>query len=75
MDAKIFFGSTEQTGENFSERTSPYSGEVVSRAPICNEKDANKALNIAFLAAKEAKKITLSQRCNWLLDVAGWISY
>jgi acyl-CoA reductase-like NAD-dependent aldehyde dehydrogenase len=69
MDAKIFFGSTEQTGENFSERISPYSGDVVSRAPICNAEDAKKALDIAHLAAKEAKKTTLSQRCNWLLDV------
>ncbi|WP_294960691.1 aldehyde dehydrogenase family protein [Sulfurimonas sp.] len=69
MDAKIFFGSTEQTGENFSERISPYRGDVVSRAPICSEEDAKKALDIAHLSAKEAKKSTLSQRCDWLLDV------
>jgi acyl-CoA reductase-like NAD-dependent aldehyde dehydrogenase len=69
MDAKIFFGSTEQLGDNFIERQSPYNGNVVSRAPICSEKDAKKALDIAQLASKEAKKSTLSQRCNWLLDV------
>lgn len=70
IDAKIFFGSSEVEKENFSERKSPYSGDVVSRAPICDAKDANTALKIAKEAAKEAKKSTLSQRCNWLLDVA-----
>ena len=70
MNAKIFFGSNEATKESFSERISPYSGEVVSRAPICSADDANKALSIAKEAAKEAKKSTLSQRCDWLLDVA-----
>jgi acyl-CoA reductase-like NAD-dependent aldehyde dehydrogenase len=70
MDAKIFFGSTEAVSKNFSERKSPYSGDVISRACICNEEDAIRALNIAQEAAKEAKKTTLSQRCNWLLDVA-----
>lgn len=70
MDAKIFFGSNEATKENYSERKSPYNGEVVSRAPICSADDANKALKIAQEAAQEAKKSTLSQRCNWLLDVA-----
>lgn len=70
MDAKIFFGSTEATTENFSERISPYSGEVVSRAPICSAEMAKKALNIAQNATRAAKASTLSQRCNWLLDVA-----
>ena len=70
MDAKIFFGSKEATKEQFTERNSPYSGDVVSHAPICDENDAKKALLIASEAAKEARKSTLSQRCNWLLDVA-----
>ncbi|MFA6192272.1 MAG: aldehyde dehydrogenase family protein [Sulfurimonas sp.] len=70
MQAKIFFGSVEATKENMSERKSPYGGEVVSLAPICDAKDAKKALLIAKEAACEAKKSTLSQRCNWLLDVA-----
>ena len=70
MDAKIFFGSNEVTKEEYSERKSPYSGDVVSRAPICNEDDAIKALKIAQDAAIEAKRTTLSQRCDWLLDVA-----
>ncbi|MDD5157531.1 aldehyde dehydrogenase family protein [Sulfurimonas sp.] len=69
MDAKIFFGSNETVGESFSQRRSPYSGEVVSRAPICHVEDAKKALLIAKAASKEAKKTTLSQRCDWLLDV------
>ncbi len=70
MDARIFFGSTEVIGENFSQRESPFDGSVVSRAPICSEDDALKALYIAQDATKGAKASTLSQRCSWLLDVA-----
>jgi len=69
MQAKIFFGSSEAVTENYSERISPYSGESVSSAPVCNADDAKKALNIAQGAVKGAKSSTLSQRCNWLLDV------
>jgi len=70
MQAKIFFGSISQSRENVSERKSPFSGELVSTAPICDAEDAKKALKIAQNAAKIAKASTLSQRCNWLLDVA-----
>ena len=70
MQAKIFFGSTETASENFSERKSPYSGDVVSTAPICSGDDALKALRIAQVATKVTRASTLSQRCNWLLDVA-----
>ncbi|QOY51879.1 aldehyde dehydrogenase family protein [Candidatus Sulfurimonas baltica] len=70
MKAKIFFGSVEARVDNYSERRSPFSGEVVSYAPVCDEKDALKALQIAQDATKYAKQSTLSQRCNWLLDVA-----
>ncbi len=70
QEAKIFFGSTEATKESLSERRSPYNGEVVSTAPICDADDAKKALKIAQDAAKFAKKSTLAQRCAWLLDVA-----
>ena len=70
MQAKIFFGSNETTKENVSQRKSPYNFEVVSTAPICDADDAIKALNIAQIATKEAKKSTISQRCSWLLDVA-----
>jgi acyl-CoA reductase-like NAD-dependent aldehyde dehydrogenase len=70
MHAKIFFGSVEAVKEHISDRVSPYSGEVVSTAPVCNEHDAYKALLIAKKACAEARKSTLAQRCNWLLDVA-----
>nr|WP_321266737.1 aldehyde dehydrogenase family protein [uncultured Sulfurimonas sp.] len=70
MDAKILFGSSETLSETFSERKSPFDGKVVSRACVCDAKDAKKALKIAQEAAKIAKNSTLSQRCNWLLDVA-----
>jgi len=69
-NAKIFFGSFEEDKENKSQRQSPYSGEVVSTAPVCDAEDAKKALVIAQNAAVNAKASTLSQRCNWLLDVA-----
>jgi acyl-CoA reductase-like NAD-dependent aldehyde dehydrogenase len=70
MDAKIFFGSKEAKAKHSSERLSPFNGALVSTAPICDAEDAKKALRIAQEAAKVAKKTTLSQRCNWLLDVA-----
>ena len=70
MQAKIFFGSNEAVTDTLSERVSPYSGEVVSTAPICSADDANKALKIAQTATVAAKASTLAQRCSWLLDVA-----
>ena len=70
MNAKIFFGSNAVSKEQVSERVSPYSGEVVSTAPVCDAQDAKKALQIAQDAAKFAKKSTLAQRCSWILDVA-----
>ena len=70
MDAKIFFGSTEAEKREWTERRSPYDGRVVSRAPVCDAADTARALEIAKNAAKAAKASTLSQRCDWLLDVA-----
>lgn len=70
MQAKIFFGSQEAVTESVNERVSPYSGDVVSTAPICSAEDATKALKIAQNAATAAKASTLAQRCAWLLDVA-----
>lgn len=70
MVANIYFGSQETSRQELTQRVSPYSGEVVSKAPICSAEDAKKALLIAKEAAKEARKSTISQRCSWLLDVA-----
>ncbi|CAI6147895.1 MAG: Sulfoacetaldehyde dehydrogenase [uncultured Sulfurimonas sp.] len=70
MQAKIFFGSSQAITDTFSERKSPFDGEVVSTAPLCTEQDAKKALSIAKEATVAAKASTLAQRCNWLLDVA-----
>jgi len=70
QNAKIFFGSQAVTKEKLNERHSPYSGDVVSTAPVCDEEDAKKALQIAKDAAKFAKKSPLAQRCAWILDVA-----
>jgi len=70
MQAKIFFGSSQVITDTFSERKSPFNGEVVSTAPLCTGDDAKKALSIALEATTAAKASTLAQRCNWLLDVA-----
>ena len=69
-DAKIFMGSKEESKENMSERKSPYSKEVVSRAPICTAEDAKQALKIAKKASKDTAKSPLHQRVAWLNDVA-----
>ncbi|RUM75404.1 MAG: aldehyde dehydrogenase, partial [Sulfurovum sp.] len=69
-DAKLFMGSREETREHLSERKSPYTNEVVSRAPICTAEDTTNALKIAEKAAKKAKKTPLHQRISWLEDVA-----
>ncbi len=68
--AKIFFGSTEETKEVQQERKSPYNGAVVSTAPVCDAVDTKRALLIAKSAAKTAGKTPLSQRILWLEDVA-----
>ena len=70
MEAKIFFGSTEATTPQLSERFSPFDNKLVSKAPVCTAEDTKKALKIAQAATKDAKAATIAQRCNWLLDVA-----
>ena len=70
MEAKIFFGSTQATKKEMSERHSPFDGKLVSKAPICSAEDTTKALKIAQDATVVAKASSLSQRCDWLLDVA-----
>jgi acyl-CoA reductase-like NAD-dependent aldehyde dehydrogenase len=70
QNAKMFMGSTEETKENLSERKSPYSGKVVSTAPICNAEDTIRALKIAEQASKVTAKSPLHQRVAWLEDVA-----
>lgn len=68
--AYIFFGSHEETKEEVNERKSPFDGSIVSTAPLCDAKDAKRALKIAEKASKEAAKVPLSQRILWLEDVA-----
>ena len=69
-EAKIFFGSTEATKERLEERKSPFDKSVVSKAPQCDAEDTLKALKIAQEAAKETRRVPLSQRILWLEDVA-----
>ena len=70
MEAKIFFGSSEATKAEVSERLSPFDNKIVSSAPICTAEDTVRALKIAQEATPTAKASTLAQRCSWLLDVA-----
>ena len=70
MEAKIFFGSNEATNNNIQQIKNPFTNEVVSTYPLCSKKEAIKALNIANKAKKETKNSTLSQRIDWLNDVA-----
>ncbi|MBD3799676.1 aldehyde dehydrogenase family protein [Sulfuricurvum sp.] len=70
MDAHIWMGSRHIVSQSYTERFSPYDGRVVSRVALCSAEDANDALKIAQRAAKQAKKVSLHQRCSWLLDVA-----
>ena len=69
-EAKVFMGSKPEMRTQTSERKSPFDGKVVSRAPVCSREDAEMALKIAQMAAREAKKVPLSQRIKWLEDVA-----
>ena len=66
---KIFFGSTEEEREENREHLSPFDGEVVSIVPECNEEDAKRALDIAQKASKDAARVPLSRRVQWLEDV------
>jgi acyl-CoA reductase-like NAD-dependent aldehyde dehydrogenase len=70
MKAHIWMGSDEIEVKTYCERQSPYDGRVVSFAAECSAQDAYQALDIAYKAAKQAKKVPLYQRCSWLLDVA-----
>lgn len=66
---KVFFGSTEESKEETTERKSPFDGKVASVVPICDAEDAVRALKIAEVAKEKAAKVPLSQRIQWLEDV------
>jgi acyl-CoA reductase-like NAD-dependent aldehyde dehydrogenase len=70
MIANIFFGSQEEKRENLENILSPYNKEIVSQYPLCSVDDTKKALNIAKEAFKNTKNSTISQRVQWLNDVA-----
>jgi acyl-CoA reductase-like NAD-dependent aldehyde dehydrogenase len=70
MKANIFFGSTEEIRNDLENIINPFSNEVVSRYPMCTKEDTLKALEIAQTASKATKTSTISQRVNWLEDVA-----
>ncbi len=70
IDAKVLMGSSEESRDSLEKIVNPYSGEVVSRYPICSRADALKALKIAQKASKDTAKSPLHQRVLWLEDVA-----
>jgi len=67
---KVFFGSTRESKEKTAERKSPFDRKVVSVVPVCDAEDTKRALKIAEAAKENAAKVPLSQRINWLEDVA-----
>ena len=69
-DAQILFGSSEEEREAKIEIKNPFTDKVVSTYPVCDEKDAKKALETAKAAAPAAAKSPLHQRIAWLEDVA-----
>jgi len=75
MDAQLLLGSTVVERKNRTQRFNPYSSKVVSTVPVCSEDDAHEALKIAQKSSKEAAKSTLSQRCEWILDVASKLEH
>ena len=70
QEAKIYFGSTPATKEEWREVRSPYNDKAVSRYPVCDADDAKKALQIAKESFERNKHAPLSQRIAWLRDVA-----
>jgi acyl-CoA reductase-like NAD-dependent aldehyde dehydrogenase len=70
MQANIFFGSKEEKRKCDGLIKNPFTKKVVSRYPNCTKDDTLKALDIAQKASKKTKKSTISQRVDWLNDVA-----
>jgi acyl-CoA reductase-like NAD-dependent aldehyde dehydrogenase len=70
IEAKILFGSREESRDELIDRVNPYSNKIVSRYPKCSADDAKKALAIAKEASKSTAKSPLWQRVAWLEDVA-----
>jgi acyl-CoA reductase-like NAD-dependent aldehyde dehydrogenase len=70
LDAELYLGSRLVKREKRGVINSPYNGKVVSTFPICTVEDAEKALKIAEKSRVEARKSTIAQRCDWLLDVS-----
>ena len=68
--AQFYLGSNLIEKNKWKDIHSPYSDEVVSQYPICTIEDAEKTLKVAEKAKIATRKSTISQRCNWLLDVA-----
>ena len=70
MKANLFIGSKEVKKDKYIERINPFSKKVVSKYAHTSLQDLDDALNKAKEAFKTSKNSPLSQRINWLKDVA-----
>jgi acyl-CoA reductase-like NAD-dependent aldehyde dehydrogenase len=70
MKAKIFIGSKELDKKEVINRINPFTKKIVSQAVMTTTNDLQIALKIAKKAFINTKKSLLSQRINWLRDVA-----
>ena len=69
--AELYIGSTlVNKNENRRNIYSPFNNQVVSSYPICSVDEAEECIKVAEKSSKIAKKTTISERINWLLDVA-----
>lgn len=72
--AKIFIGSTKMDGDNHKIIKNPYTFEPVTEVPETSIDLVNQALTLAEKAKLNCKNSMLSQRINWLKDVADKLS-
>jgi acyl-CoA reductase-like NAD-dependent aldehyde dehydrogenase len=70
LKAKFYLGSSIIDKLEYTSRHSPFDNSIVSYAPICDESDANIALELAQNSAKDVSKSPLHRRIAWLNDVA-----
>ncbi len=72
IKANMFFGSQEVEGKSYTDVFNPYDGKLASQVAQCETSDAAKMLELAISANKNSKAnpVPLSQRINWIKDVA-----
>lgn len=69
-DYCLFIDGEWKQGEQFYDLKSPYSGEVIARIPLANEKDVIHALNSAKKASRQMRKLSALERSKILERVS-----